>query len=807
MTHIHKKSLWLLVITLLFSVFSTRAQNSSSDAPWMVNPHDYKYDMTLYASIMLDGEPLTDFSHYQVAAFVNDECRGTAEVQTKDGAQWLYLRVRSNLPQGETIILRLRNTDTGEVFNLQSDAGDITFKSQGSNGRPGSPLVLTAAKYYNLVYKLEGDDYHREVVPYGTTLTPIESPEREGHTFSGWSEIPATMPAHDVEVTGSFTVNTYKLIYKVNGEVYKTTEVTYAKAITPEAVPTKEGHTFSGWSEIPATMPAHDVEVIGNFTANTYKLVYKVNGEVYKTTEVAYAKAITPEATPTKEGHTFSGWSEIPATMPAHDVEVTGSFTANTYKLIYKVNGEVYKTTEVTYAKAITPEATPTKEGHTFSGWSEIPATMPAHDVEVTGSFTANTYKLIYKVNGEVYKTTEVTYAKDITPEATPTKEGHTFSGWSEIPATMPAHDVEVTGNFTANTYKLIYKVDGEVYKTTEVTYAKAITPEATPTKEGHTFSGWSEIPATMPAHDVEVTGNFTANTYKLIYKVNGEVYKTTEVTYAKTITPEATPTKEGHTFSGWSEIPTTMPAHDVEVTGSFTVNTYKLIYKVDGEVYKTTEVTYAKAITPEATPTKEGHTFSGWSEIPATMPAHDVEVTGSFTVNTYKLIYKVDGEVYKTTEVTYAKAITPEAVPTKEGHTFSGWSEIPATMPAHDVEVTGSFTVNTYKLIYKVDGEVYKQFDVTYGTTITPEADPEKDGYKFIGWSEIPATMPAHDVEVTGEFTKVTSIMQALGSTGRADVYSIEGRLIIRQATQSDIKALSNGLYIIGGRKVRIVR
>ena len=327
MTHIHKKSLWLLVITLLFSVFSTRAQSSGSNIPWTVNPHDYKYDMTLYASIKLDGKPVTDFSHYQVAAFVNNECRGTAEVQIKDKAQWLYLRVRSNLPQGETIILRLRDTDTGEEFNLQSDAGDIIFESQGCSGRPGSPLVLTAAKYYNLVYKLEGDDYHREEVPYGTTLTPIDSPKREGHTFSGWSEIPATMPAHDVEVTGSFTANTYKLIYKVDGEVYKTTEVTYAKAITPEATPTKEGHTFSGWSEIPTTMPAHDVEVTGSFTVNTYKLIYKVDGEVYKQFDVTYGTTITPEADPEKDGYKFIGWSEIPATMPAHDVEVTGEFT------------------------------------------------------------------------------------------------------------------------------------------------------------------------------------------------------------------------------------------------------------------------------------------------------------------------------------------------------------------------------------------------------------------------------------------------------------------------------------------------
>ena len=76
----------------------------------------------------------------------------------------------------------------------------------------------------------------------------------------------------------------------------------------------------------------------------------------------------------------------------------------------------------------------------------------------------------------------------------------------------------------------------------------------------------------------------------------------------------------------------------------------------------------------------------------------------------------------------------------TKEGYTFSGWSEIPATMPAHDVEVTGTFSINTYTLTYKVDGVVYKTSSIEYGAPITPEADPDpREGYTFSGWSEIP--------------------------------------------------------------------
>ena len=369
-------------------------------------------------------------------------------------------------------------------------------------------------------------------------------------------------------------------------------------------------------------------------------------------------------------------------------------------------------------------------------------------------------YNMTYMVDGEVYKSYQIQEGASITPEPAPTKEGYTFSGWSDIPKTMPDKDVTITGTFTINKYKLIYKVDGEVYKTYEVEYGTNITPEAEPTKEGYTFSGWSGLPATMPAKDVTVTGRFTKQTFKLIYMVDGEVYKTENYTYGSTILPVAKPTKEGHTFSGWNDMPTTMPANDVTVTGTFTVNKYKLIYKVDGEVYKTYELEYGTSITPEAEPTKEGYTFSGWSGVPATMPAKDVTVTGRFTKQTFKLIYMVNGEGYKTESYSFGSTILPEPNITKEGYTFSGWSDIPQTMPANDVTVTSTLTINIYKLIYKVDDEVYKTYEVEYGTNITPEAEPTKEGYTFSGWSYIPSKMPAEDVVVVGFFTQVAVVI-----------------------------------------------
>ena len=71
---------------------------------------------------------------------------------------------------------------------------------------------------------------------------------------------------------------------------------------------------------------------------------------------------------------------------------------------------------------------------------------------------------------------------------------------------------------------------------------------------------------------------------------------------------------------------------------------------------------------------------------------------------------------------------------------------------------------VETYILEYVVDGETYKTYEIDEGAVITPEAEPTKEGYSFSGWSEIPATMPDHDVTVTGTFTKMESEMTADG-------------------------------------------
>ena len=615
---------------------------------------------------------------------------------------------------------------------------------------------------HTLQYMVDGESYKSYEIEEGKSITSEAAPTKEGYTFSGWSEIPEIMPANDVTVTGTFSINNYNLIYKVDGEDYKIIPTEYNSAITPEAAPTKEGYSFSGWVGVPATMPAENVTVTGTFSINNYNLIYKVDGEDYKTVPTEYNSAITPEAAPTKEGFTFSGWGEIPATMPAHDVTITGSFTKGTFKLIYNVDGQTYKTFNYDYGDDITPELAPTREGYTFSGWSEIPETMPANDVTITGTFSINNYNLIYKVDGVDYKTVPMVYNSAITPETAPTREHYTFSGWSDIPATMPANDVTITGTFSINHHNLIYNVDGEQYKLYDVNYNADITPETNPTRDGYRFTGWSEIPAKMPDEDVVVNGSFLEGEYTITYKVDGVDYKVQAYNHNAPITPEPAPTKEGYSFSGWSSIPATMPAEDITITGTFTICKYNLTYKLDGNVYQTSKVEYGTPLTPIANPSVAAyHTFSGWSEVPATMPAHDVDISGTSIPNKYKLEYQLRDPIsgtystYKIKEVAYGSAITSEPAPTKEGCTFTNWTGEPATMPYYDVLVLGGFTANYYKLTYQVKGKAPINHSIRYGSTITPEAAPTVDGFTFNGWVDLPATMPAHDVTVNASLTK----------------------------------------------------
>ena len=527
---------------IAFLLILLNGVEAKASTPWMVNPSDYRYDMSIYLKVAF-ADNMMDYSKYEVAVFSGEECRGIAErLILGDESECLYLRARSNQETEETLTFKYYNKDTEEILPI--DGVSFVFESNSRLGYPSEPLEVKIIRHYDIILK-SGDggslDNQGGRLAENTKLTVTAIPA-EGFHFEQWSDGVTENPRiivvnGDLTLSAVFTVNSYKLTYEVDGAEYKVYSVDYGTSITPEIFPEKEGHSFSGWQGLPETMPARDVTVTGTFTINSYNAVFKIGDEVIDTVNVVYGQPVTAPQAPEKEGHTFAGWQDVPESMPASDIEIHGSYTVNSYNLTYEVDGSEYKVYSVDYGTSITPEIFPEKEGHSFSGWQGLPETMPARDVTVTGTFTINSYNAVFKIGDEVIDTVNVVYGQPVTAPQAPEKEGHTFAGWQDVPESMPASDIEIYGNYTVNVYAVKYYVDGNEYLTDSIAYGEDIKPAPEPEKEGYEFSGWSDIPETMPAHDIIIEGSFKIasgieklmndnNGYVTIYSINGVLIK-----------------------------------------------------------------------------------------------------------------------------------------------------------------------------------------------------------------------------------------------------------------------------------------
>ena len=131
-----------------------------------------------------------------------------------------------------------------------------------------------------------------------------------------------------------------------------------------------------------------------------------------------------------------------------------------------------------------------------------------------------------------------------------------------------------------------------------------------------------------------------------------------------------------------------------------------------------------------------------------------------------HTLTYMVDGEEYKKYSIEEGEAIIPETEPTKEGYTFSGWSEIPETMPAQDVKVNGTFS-EVISGVVEIGGIYYKL------NTITKEAEVIDNpnfytSNTYVGDIEIISTIKYEDVSYS-----VTSIKEsAFSLCGITSIY-----------------------------------
>lgn len=129
----------LLFLLALLGAVVVRGQH------WTCLAEDFRYDMTMFVVVELNGNRVVDYSGLEVGAFVGEECRGVMEVQEfvvgGERVCFGYLRLRSNVTAGERFSFRLYMEGGEREVELTADR-EIVFESEGLLGLPSSPVVL-----------------------------------------------------------------------------------------------------------------------------------------------------------------------------------------------------------------------------------------------------------------------------------------------------------------------------------------------------------------------------------------------------------------------------------------------------------------------------------------------------------------------------------------------------------------------------------------------------------------------------------------------------------------------------------------
>ena len=531
--------------------------------------------------------------------------------------------------------------------------------------------------------------------------------------------------------------------------------------------------------------------------------------------------------------------------VPADVTALTVQWTDPTYAVTLHPNGGTINNgnvTEYIYGVGATlPTADDmTYTGHTFKGWYDNegltgdPVTAiggtEMGNKEYWAKWEINQYTITFDTaGGSAIAPITQDYGTAITAPADPTREGYTFAGWdTAIPATMPAHNMTITAQWTVNQYTITFDTDGgsEVAPITQ-DYGSAITAPAAPTREGYTFTGWDKtIPATMPAGDMTITAQWTVNQYTITYDLDGGTAEGNPDTY--TVETDAftlkNPTRPGYTFTGWSgtgltgedNLTVTIPKGSTgnrSYTAHWSLNTYSITYDLNGGTASgnPTSYTVESATITLNQPTKTGYTFTGWSgtdltgedNLTVTIPAGstgDRSYTAHWSLNTYSITYDLNGGTVSGNPDFYtveSAAITLNQ-PTRIGYTFTGWSgtnltgedNLTVTIPTGSIgnrSYTAHWSLNTYSITYDLDGGT--AFGNPDSYTVESAAitlnEPTKAGYVFTGWSgtdlvgedNLTVTIPAGSIgdrRYTAHWEFDPTIIAALNPTPNVDFLDV---------------------------------
>ena len=752
---------------------------------------------------------------------------------------------------------------------------NVTFN--GNGGMPGTQTMTVPSASTTYAYALH------LLETYG------EQPVRPGFMFTGWA----------YDVAGNFPINPnlvrhtdvtlfaqWRAVIEVgfwgNGgtpveQVARTeaASTTYGAMFAQVEEPTRAGHTFVGWARA-TTDGARLVHPEETLTESSwlfamweevvpYRLTFHGNGGTPIHTTVEIDRTVWPNATygvailhrdivawhqqPTREGHTFAGWSLLPqgslvnpfmpinpgfvnlyAQWIADEAPVTVTFLGNGGRPVFE---------QVTIDRTVTPNPTygqahaqrqggvPTRPGYVFTYWSRYedgPAVDPARVVDTVNPVLFAQWRAVEPEPQPIflsfisspgqpgYQAVEIqedySFNQAIARATVPTRTGYNFAGWAIEPVGTPLTALERAqriSNFVLEPFALFAQW-------TPISQNCNCGDQAG-CNCGATCGCDANCDCAADPTQIRVTfiGNQGIPGHIVVYVDAGTFYGTA-INRWTTQTHMDVPTREGYTFLGWSRVST---ANGTIVTNTSLINNDTLLFAqwsrdipdpititfhgnsgtpVQEIVTMPRGTTYGAAITEWqaqtllTVPAREGHTFLGWSRA-ATGGAI---VTDASTINadidlyaqwqadqpdTVNVTFNGNGGtpgqtvVNVTLPATYNTAIaawqtqTGLTAPTRTGFTFAGWSRTQTGTPvAGGSALTANATLYaqwttdvppTVNVTFSGNGGAPGQTVVTvtlpatYNTAIaawqaqTGLTAPTREGFTFGGWSRTQTGTP----------------------------------------------------------------
>ncbi len=385
-----------------------------------------------------------------------------------------------------------------------------------------------------------------------------------------------------------------------------------------------------------------------------------------------------------------------------------------------------------------------------------------------------------------------------------PYKEGHRFMGWFldsnfAIPLDNTykvTRNIDLYGKFEQGGFLVKFFVNGRLYDTQDVKYGDSAIAPPEPNEPGYYFLGWNRN-SLIVIDNLDIHAILSPiPTYTVVFMDhdNTVLKRQVGVEHLTQATAPDDPTRIGYTFDGWDKEFDSVTS-DLTVKATYTAIPYTVTFKVPDMDDVVQTYIYEQPITLPSIQAKEGHDF-GWDDtVPETMPAQNIVINGSYKVKTYSVYYKVGGVQVAKEDYKFGVPITIKPGTPKQGYTFA-WNpdSLPATMPANDITVNGTYTPISYTITYNLDGgNNHENNPATYNIeTPTITLKPAtKTGFNFLGW-------------YVGD-TKVTEIVK--GSTGEK---TLTARF--ESDTETFTVTLSDGLSsndpyvgVVAGSKVLI--